>query len=194
MGWCAAALVVGVLVGGEIGTVPGSGTRVACSLCWWTVEEDSYTTGQAARILKVTDRDVRKRIDRGELEARQDERCRHLILKRAVHAILEERRSTIPGGAIESGEISAEETARASEEARELREKVQDLQRQLGRVEGRLELTARTESTMREDLERERSRVEEERRRADVERERAEELRRELEERSKGFWRRLFGG
>ena len=71
---------------------------------------------------------------------------------------------------------------------------MQDLQRQLGRVEGRLELTARTESTMREDLERERSRVEEERRRADVERERAEELRRELEERSKGFWRRLFGG
>ncbi len=62
-------------------------------------------------------------------------------------------------------------------------------------MEGGLELTARTESTMREDLERERSRVEEERRRADVERERAEELRRELEEeRSKGFWRRLFGG
>jgi len=67
--------------------------------------------------------------------------------------------------------------------------------RQLGRVEGRLELTERTESTMREDLERERARSEEERRRADVERERAEELRRELEaERSRGFWRRIFGG
>jgi len=115
------------------------------------VEEDSYTTGQAARILKVTDRGVRKMIDRGELEARQDERGRHLILKRAVHAMLEERRSTIPSGAIESGKISAEEAARASEEARELRERVQDLQRQLGRVEGRLELTERTESSMRED-------------------------------------------
>jgi excisionase family DNA binding protein len=157
------------------------------------VEEDYYSTGQAAKILGVTDRGVRKMIDRGELEARQDERGRHLIPQRAVHAVLEERRSTIPE--VESGEISAAEAARASEEARELRERVQDLQRQLGRVEGRLELTARTESTMREDLERERSRVEEERRRADVERERAEELRRELEEeRSKGFWRRLFGG
>ncbi len=41
-------------------------------------EEDTYTTGQAARILKVTDRGVRKMIDRGELEARQDERGRHL--------------------------------------------------------------------------------------------------------------------
>ncbi len=157
------------------------------------MEEDYYSTGQAAKILGVTDRGVRKMIDRGELEARQDERGRHLIPQRAVHAVLEERRSTIPE--VESGEISAAEAARASEEARELRERVQDLQRQLGRVEGRLELTARTESTMREDLERERARSEEERRRADVERERAEELRRELEaERSRGFWRRIFGG
>ena len=80
---------------GDIGTVPDSGTRVACSLCWRTVEEDSYTTGQAARILKVTDRGVRKMIDRGELEARQDERGRHLTPQRAAHAVLAERRSTI---------------------------------------------------------------------------------------------------
>jgi hypothetical protein len=52
----------------------------------------------------------------------------------------------------------------------------------------RAELTERTESSLREDLERER----EERREA---REEAERLRAELEaERSKGFWRRLFGG
>jgi excisionase family DNA binding protein len=61
---------------GGIGTVTGSGTRVACSLCWWTIDEDSYTTGQAARILKVTDRGVRKMIDRGDLEAETDGRCR----------------------------------------------------------------------------------------------------------------------
>ena len=72
---------------------------------------------------------------------------------------------------------------------------VQDLQRELGRLEGRLELTAQAESTAREDLERERARVEEERQRADAERQRADELRAELEaERSKGFWARLFGG
>jgi excisionase family DNA binding protein len=38
------------------------------------VEEDTYTTGQAARILNVADRGVRKMIDRGEREAYQDER------------------------------------------------------------------------------------------------------------------------
>lgn len=40
------------------------------------VEEDVYTTGQAARILGVTDRSVRKMIDRGELEAYTDDRGR----------------------------------------------------------------------------------------------------------------------
>jgi len=69
------------------------------------------------------------------------------------------------------------------------------LQRELGRVEGRLQITETAESTLREDLERERRRAEDERARADAERERAEELRRELEaERSRGFWSRLFGG
>lgn len=173
------------------------------------MEEDTYTTGQAARILKVTDRGVRKMIDRGELEADTDGRGRHRIPQRAVHVMLEERRasrdpaaSPVGAGSLAEMPAGSPEALHAAEEARELRERVQDLQRQLGRVEGRLELTERTESTMREDLERERARAaslearsEEERARADAERERAEELRRELEaERSRGFWRRLFGG
>jgi hypothetical protein len=97
--------------------------------------------------------------------------------------------------------------------------RIEDLLRQLGRLEGRLELSERTESTLREDLERERRQYHE-----DLERERQERLeaqktaealerdrirlererlfwdvhRRELEEalqaeRSKGFWARLFG-
>ena len=141
--------------------------------------EDTYTTGQAARILKVTDRGVRKMIDRGELEARQDDRGRHLIAQRAVHAMLEERRA--------SGEI-ADEAPRGGEEARELRERVEALQRELGRLEGRLELTEWTESTMRE----ERERLEHL-----LEGERNERLRLQEEldaERGKGFWQRLFGG
>jgi excisionase family DNA binding protein len=145
------------------------------------VEEDTYTTAQAARILKVTDRGVRKMIDRGELEASQDERGRHLIPQRAVHAMLEERRAGGEGG------ISTEETSRSAEEARELRERVEGLQRELGRLEGRLELTERTESTMREERERLERLLEEER----TERRRLQE---ELDtERSKGFWQRLFG-
>jgi chromosome segregation ATPase len=71
----------------------------------------------------------------------------------------------------------------------------QDLQRELGRVEGRLEITETAESSLRADLERERARAQEKRTQADAERERAEELRRELEaERSRGFGSRLFGG
>jgi excisionase family DNA binding protein len=145
------------------------------------VEEDTYTTAQAARILKVTDRGVRKMIDRGELEANQDERGRHLIPQRAVHAMLEERRAGV-------GESSTEETSRSAEEARELRERVEGLQRELGRLEGRLELTERTESTMREERERLEQLLGEER----AERRRLQE---QLDaERSRGFWQRLFGG
>jgi hypothetical protein len=55
-------------------------------------------------------------------------------------------------------------------------------------MRARAELTATTESTLRESLERERER-------ADRLEERTEKLRSELEaERSKGFWARLFGG
>ena len=145
------------------------------------MEEDTYTTVQAARILKVTDRGVRKMIDRGELEANQDERGRHLIPQRAVHAMLEERRAGV-------GESSTEEISRSAEEARELRERVEGLQRELGRLEGRLELTERTESTMREERERLEQLLGEER----AERRRLQE---QLDaERSRGFWQRLFGG
>ena len=145
------------------------------------MEEDTYTTGQAARILKVTDRGVRKMIDRGELEANQDERGRHLIPQRAVHAMLEERRPGV-------GETSTEATSKSAEEARELRERVEGLQRELGRLEGRLELTERTESTMREERERLEQLLGEER----AERRRLQE---QLDaERSRGFWQRLFGG
>ena len=101
-------------------------------------------------------------------------------------------------------------------EVREWIERVAALERELGRLEGRLELTERAESTMREererlleDLARERERAaqkqesaEEAREEAELfvkEREEAQEearrLREELEaERSKGFWQRLFGG
>jgi len=146
------------------------------------VEEDTYTTAQAARILKVTDRGVRKMIDRGELEAHQDERGRHLIPQSFVHAMLEER------WAAGVGEISTEETSRSAEEARELRERVEGLQRELGRLEGRLELTESTQSTMLEERQRLEQLLEEER----AERRRLQE---QLDaERSRGFWQRLFGG
>ena len=65
----------------------------------------------------------------------------------------------------------------------------------------RAELSEQAESTLREQLERERERADQERNRADaerkwavIERERAERLEAALREKRKGFWRRLFGG
>jgi hypothetical protein len=55
------------------------------------------------------------------------------------------------------------------------------LERQLGRLEGRLEIEAVARSTLEESLQREG--------------ERADRLEEELrDERGRGFWRRLFGG
>jgi hypothetical protein len=60
------------------------------------------------------------------------------------------------------------------------RQTTQDLERQLGRLEGRLEIEAVARSTLEESLQRER--------------ERADRLEEELrEERGRGFWGRLFG-
>ncbi len=69
------------------------------------------------------------------------------------------------------------------------------MERELGRLEGRLELTERAESTIREERDRLLEERERERERAERLEEERERLRGELEaERSKGFWRRLFGG
>jgi len=79
--------------------------------------EETYTTGQAARILGVTDRGIRKMIDRGELGAHQDERGRHLIPQRAVHAMLEDRRREAADSQLPEIPSDARE---ATQEAREL--------------------------------------------------------------------------
>jgi excisionase family DNA binding protein len=137
--------------------------------------EDYYTTGEAARILKVTEARVRQMLGAGELEGTRDPVSdRWRIPQHAVHARLEQRRPS--------------EAPRTSADAREWIERVAVLERELGRLEGRLQLTDVAESTLRDQLERERGR-------ADRLEDRAEKLRGELEaERSKGFWARLFGG
>jgi hypothetical protein len=63
---------------------------------------------------------------------------------------------------------------------------VRDLRYQLGLSRGRIELTEKAESTLREALEREKQR-------ADDERERAERLQAELDRARLPWWRKLFG-
>ena len=147
------------------------------------VEEDTYTPPEAARILRLSRRRVTQMLNAGELEGIQDpETGRWHIPQRAVHERLKDRPSR--GRSDKSQE---KRTSESGEEAAELRDRVEDLQRELGRLEGRLELTEVAESTLREQLERERER-------ADQERERAERLEAELRDARRSWWQRLFGG
>jgi excisionase family DNA binding protein len=140
----------------------------------------TYSTAQAARILRVNDRTIRKMLDRGELDGEREESGSWRVFQTSVHARLEERRRR----EIEEGR---EESQEGLERLRELEVEVRDLSYRLGRSEARVELTEKAESTMRAerelliaDLERER--------------ERTDRLQAELDlERRKGIFRRLFG-
>jgi excisionase family DNA binding protein len=133
------------------------------------VEEDTYTTGEAARILRVTESRVRQMLAAGELEGGRDLNGRWRIPQRAVH----ERMDARPR--------EPRESRGAAVDAGELIERIARLERELGRAEERGELTEQAHSTTREQLERER--------------ERADRLESELAElRGRGFWARLFGG
>jgi hypothetical protein len=144
------------------------------------VEEDFYSVDDAARILKLTPGRIRQMLRASELEGIPPEESSGRGWKIPMHAVHDRDRPARverPQGPTES-----------PEKLSELEAEVRDLRYRLGLSEGRLELTERTESTLRE----ERDRLLEER---DRERERADQLAAALEEeRSKGFWSRLFGG
>lgn len=127
---------------------------------------ETYSTGEAARILRVTEGRVRQMLQAGELEGTKDPVSdRWRVAQHAVHARLETR---------------PREPRESSISAAEWLDRVEVLQRELGRLEGRLQLTESAESTMREALERER--------------ERADKLAAEVEElRARGFWARMLG-
>jgi excisionase family DNA binding protein len=185
--------------------------------------QEYYTVFEAAKVLGISERRVRQIAQDGKIEGvRTDEGWK--LFRYSVHNFRDHKEAQTP----------ARGGRERSSEAREWIERVTTLERELGRLEGRLELTERAESTMREERERlledlarerewaaqegeraeelqreaeqfvrEREEAQEETRRLQEERDRllaeaaeeARELREELEaERSKGFWRRLFGG
>ena len=159
---------------------------------------ETYTVEEAAKVLERTAGRIRQMLRSGELSGEHedgDERKPWRVHKWSAHALRDRHRED--RGPTDRGtpSRSPREPRKSPENASELFRIIQDLQRELGRVEGRLEITETAESSLRADLERERARAQEERTRADAERERAEELRRDLEaERSRRFWSRLFGG
>jgi len=143
-------------------------------------EGDFYTVEQAAKILKLTSGRIRQMLRSSALEGERDEVGRWRIPAHAVHdrprLVQVERASPTetPSESRESPERLAELEAEVS------------LRYRLGLQQGRLELTEKAESTLREALEREQAR-------ADTERERAEQLQRQLDEANRPWWRNMFG-
>jgi len=132
-----------------------------------------YTVSEAAKVLGRGERWVRQLASDGVIEGERTAEGWQL-LRRSVHDFRDQN-------------LSARVTAVAPvpPEAREALSKVEALQRELGRLEGRLELTEVAQSTLRDHLERERKR-------ADEERERANRLEEELREARRPWWRRWF--
>ena len=132
--------------------------------------EETYTVQEAARILRTTERTVRRRLERGEdLKGTKDPTTgRWRVKAHSVTAAMPERPPK-----------AAERPLESPESVREYRERVETLQRELGRLEGRLEITEVAESTLREQLERER--------------ERADRLEEELRDARRSWWSRMFG-
>jgi excisionase family DNA binding protein len=135
-------------------------------------ESSGYTTTkQAAKSLGVSRRTVQSYVRRGELEAVVEgegvEKTFYVSIS-SLNALRERRRISREGAprvASAASSASAEtelptNLAKGSGElAPELIEVVQDLQYRLGRAEAQVELTARTESTLREQLAREQARA-----------------------------------
>lgn len=129
------------------------------------------TTKQAAKALGVSRRTVQSYVRRGELEAVVEGEGVEKTFFVSIDSLnaLRERRRVSGEGAQTFAEDASETSAgsgvttnaakRAGEFAPDLIEVVQDLQYRLGRAEAQVELTARTESTLREQLAREQERA-----------------------------------
>ncbi len=135
-------------------------------------EAESYTVQEAARILRATERTVRRRLERGGLEGTRDPTSgRWRVAAHSVTAAMPERPPK-----------ASQEPPQAAKEAEGLRARLEDLQRQLGRLEGQRELEAATQSTLREQLQREQERAD-----------RLEEELRDARQAARPWWRRIFG-
>jgi hypothetical protein len=144
------------------------------------VEEDFYSVDEAARILRLTPGRIRQMLRAGELEGGiPPEESGGRGWKIPMHAVHDRDRPA----RVERSSAPPESPERLSD----LEAEVRDLRYQLGLSRGRIELTEKAESTLREALERERER-------ADAERERAEKLQAELDRARLPWWRKMFGG
>ena len=139
---------------------------------------ETYTVDEAAKILKLTPGRIRQMLRAGELEGIPPEESGGRGWKIPMHAVHDRDRPA----RVERPSEPPESPERLSD----LEAEVRNLRYQLGLSRGRIDLTEKAESTLRDALERERER-------ADAERERAEKLQAELDRARLPWYRRLFG-
>ena len=142
------------------------------------MEDGFYTVGEVSKILKLTPGRVRQMLRSGELEGVPPEDSGERGWRIPMHAVHDRERP--------SRVERPERPPGAPERLPDLEAEVRELRYQLGLSRGRIELTEKAESTLREALERERQR-------ADEERERAEKLQEALDLARRPWWRKLFG-
>ena len=144
------------------------------------------TTQAAARALGVTPRTVRMYIDRGELEGMLETGTDKRIWLVSIDSLNTLRSKRGTSGIVP--ETNPEVAESIPEAMHDLAVRLETRAAEAAELRTRLELTEKTQST----IEEERNRLAESLRQAE---EQAEILRKELAaERSKGFWKRLFGG
>ncbi len=143
-------------------------------------EDETYSAPEAAKVLRLSKRRIQQMLQAGELSGTKQDDGRWTIPKHAVHARKDETKSK-----------RRKRPATASQEGRiptDLMNELRAAEREIGRLEGRLELTTLAETTLREQLERERMR-------ADNAESKAAELEAELAQaRRRPWWKKMFGG
>jgi excisionase family DNA binding protein len=145
------------------------------------VEEDFYTVDDAARILRLTPGRIRQMLRAGELEGVPPEESGGRGWKIPMHAVHDRDRP------------ARVKRSSAPPESSDLEVEVRTLRYELGLSRGRLELTEKAESTLREERDRLLAERDQEREKADAERERADNLQAELDRARLPWYRRLFG-
>lgn len=115
---------------------------------------DAYTTAEAAKVLGLSERRVRQLVADGRLPAERDAEGKITLPQAAVHA---ERRNRKSGGRSNGRKAAAKASASAPAlDADALAEQVAAVVSKA--VEGRLEITQKAESLMRQELDEERAR------------------------------------
>jgi len=144
------------------------------------------TTAAAAKALNISPRTVRLYLERGELEGKLESGTEKRIWLVSIDSINTLRAKRGTGGIVLDSAPDIAETI--PEAMRDLALRLENRASEAAELRTRLELTEQTQSS----VEAERNRLLDEVARQQG---RAEKLEEELAaERSKGFWRRLFGG